>query len=325
MGRGTICLLVVAFAGVLRAAEVGLENLPQTDVKEIEDEIAKGEATTDYTPSDKTKRGVAKLSNADAPTFNHLTSSSTTTGTSSVKTSTSSGQTPYRYLYNQYQTSPYISYIQSPQAAQIASQYSFQPAVHYLHTPTQIQYVSTPSIASRYQTVSSKVGGTTAATTATGTSASYQITPSQQVYIPQQSLYQTQSSGSVHQTTTGSQYTTPQQLYYQQQPIVMLLVQPQPTSGALLYPVQQQSQHQQQQTAYVLGQQPFFNVFGGHRFSLPYTVPNSQVTYLVPMAIQTATSAQATSGVKTASDKTTTSGIQTASSGVTYGVRTTKA
>lgn len=275
------------------------------ELKEIEEEIAKGNVPPNFSPSDKPKRGVAKLTNADTPSFNSLSSS---TSTKSSSASTTASQAPVRYVYNNqyYPSNPYLSYLQPQQhAAQIAAQYAFQPAgvTHYLQTPTQIQYVTSPSISgaatpTRYQTINSKVSSSsfpsTASVSANAAAASPYLTTPQQFYVtspqsfipqtyaaPSTAAYSAQpSTTSTSQSSSGAQMSTSattypqQQYYYPQQPIVMLLVQPQPQPMALLYPNQGQQSSQQM---YLLGQHPLLNFFGGHRFGLPYAPQTNQV------------------------------------------------
>lgn len=256
---------MVGFIATIESAELGLDGLKPSELKEIEKEIAAGNVPPNYT-AEKPKRGVAKLTNADSPQFNHLGSQKPYSqeaayqpqSTYSVQPQATYSQAPayqqqqYRLVYpNQYYpANQYLSYLQNPQIASQLAQYSYQPSgvPHYVQTPTQIQYVSPPS----YQSVpSAQFKALTSKTPAVSAAAPAQNQATSQVLLPSNMAY--------HQPQV-VMYLVPQQLAQQQQQLV--------------YPGQQM---------YLVGaQNPLLGFYNQHRFGVPgYSSPAvSQVSFL---------------------------------------------
>ncbi|KAK6642278.1 hypothetical protein RUM44_014001 [Polyplax serrata] len=298
--KGYTCLLVLVLAVVAYSAETEV-----TDTKE-------GNVNTE-----KIKRGAVKISNADSPSFNHLTSSNSGSISSSSSSSSGSGGNsgtsangagttgfkpilpsnvpPFRYIQSgQYQQYLPLTYYQpSHSAAQIAAQYSFQgpPVAHYIQTPTQVQYVSAPSMA-HFPVVKYQGFGGDYSTGHDVTSASSSASSTSSVSSQQSSHAQSLSSG-VHSTGASVQpnflYQTPKPVYYQQP--LLFFVQPQTSVPNFLYqqPGYNYMKHQQPHQ-YFAGLQPT------SRFVMYPTTHTSQL-YLVPMTISSPVGTQeSTSG-----------------------------
>jgi len=281
---------VIGFVAALES-ELGLEGLKPSELREIEKEIAAGNVPPNYT-LEKPKRGLAKVSNTDGATFNHITSSTKPVYTATQQTSypvqpsyTPAQQvypqaeaaaayspansaystnpaaavqqtyTPLRYVYNNqyFPANQYLSYLQNPQLqSQIAAQYSYQP--HYLQTPTQVQYVSPPNYSAIPSSQYKAPTSKAAATTQTQTSSAAAANVNQ-------------ASSQVVLPSNG--VVSPVQY---QQPLFMYIL-PQQVAPQQYYHPQQHYQAQQQMLL-LGGGNPLLGLYNQqHRFTLPYTSP----------------------------------------------------